>query len=191
MNKAHTFTQKKNRRGEFLVIDKYNIDRTVSTRMLREPGLVLPTLPILLAHKLNSKVAPSINRVCCRLLLWQNGESVSRRPRLNGSVFTFRPVELQKKMNFVWGWQPIANLQNSLRINRVKICHVGREHFRLFYPFIRTALFTVVIIHLDNLNKLLHFIVFRILEPGDISGVSINLSTPPLQKASGEDAWEI
>ena len=72
VNKAHTFTQKKkkkNRRGEFLVIDKYNIDRTVSTRMLRKPGLVLPTLPILLAHKLNSKVAPSINRVCCRLLL--------------------------------------------------------------------------------------------------------------------------
>lgn len=188
----HTFTQKKkNRRGEFLVIDKYNIDRTVSTRMLREPGLVLPTLPILLAHKLNSKVAPSINRVCWRLLLWQNGESVSRRPRLNGSVFTFRLVELQKKMNFVWGWQPIANLLNSLRINRVKICRVGREHFRLFYAFIRTALLTVVIIHLDNLNKFLHFIVFRILEPGDTSVVSINLSTPPLQQASGEDAWEI
>lgn len=150
LRKKNKIKNKKNWRGEFLVIDKYNIDRTVSTRMLREPGLVLPTLPILLAHKLNSKVAPSINRVCWRLLLWQNGESVSRRPRLNGSVFTFRLVELQKKMNFVWGWQPIANLLNSLRINAWKFVTSAEstlDYFMHLYGqhYLPLSLFTWII----------------------------------------------
>lgn len=164
--------------------------------MLREPGLVLPTLSILLGHKLNSKVAPSLGRyrVYCRLLLWQNGESVSRRPRLNGSVFTFRPVELQKKWTLFGDGNQLRICRIPLaKINRVKICPsaVSPLDYLSIYSFIRTALFIVVITHLYNLNKLLLLIIFRILEPGDTSGVSINLSTPLLQQASGEDAWEI